>query len=131
MRLEIARHKKAKGPFDIKLAPGGLVDLEFAVHTLQRSHHAALKPRLADAVAGLIAAGLVPRALARHYALLARLLVVLRLVAPDGEEPAPASRELVARACGTGSWEELLAAHEAARQSITSLWQEVAESRGC
>ena len=32
--LEIARHKPPKGPFDIKLVAGGLVDLEFAVHTL-------------------------------------------------------------------------------------------------
>ena len=73
----------------------------------------------------------VPPDVARHHALLARMLVVLRLVAPDGAEPAPASRDLVARASGTGGWEELLAAHEAARQSIRSLWQEVAESRGC
>jgi glutamate-ammonia-ligase adenylyltransferase len=131
MRLEIARHKKPKGDFDIKLAPGGLVDLEFAVHTLQLTHRVALVPRLVDAVAGLIEAGLAPPDLARHHALLARMLVVLRLVAPDGEAPAPASRGLVARAGGTGGWEELLAAHEAARQSIKSLWQEVAESRGC
>jgi [glutamine synthetase] adenylyltransferase / [glutamine synthetase]-adenylyl-L-tyrosine phosphorylase len=131
MRLEIARHKPAKGDFDIKLAPGGLVDLEFAVHTLQLSRRTALAPRLAVALAELIEAGLVPPELARHHALLARMLVVLRLIAPDGGAPAPASRELVARASGTGGWEELLAAHEAARQSIASLWQEVAESRGC
>ena len=35
MRAEIARHKPPRGPFDIKLGAGGLVDLEFAVHTLQ------------------------------------------------------------------------------------------------
>jgi glutamate-ammonia-ligase adenylyltransferase len=131
MRLEIARHKKPKGSFDIKLVSGGLVDLEFAVQTLQLSHRVALVPRLVDAVAALIEAGLVPPDLAQHHALLARMLVVLRLVAPDGAEPAPASRELVAHASGTRSWEELLAAYGTARQSISSLWQEVAESRGC
>jgi glutamate-ammonia-ligase adenylyltransferase len=131
MRLEIARHKKPKGEFDIKLVPGGLVDLEFAVQTLQLSHRVALVPRLVDAIKGLIEAGLVPPELAGHHVLLARMLVVLRLVAPDGAAPAPASRELVARASGTHGWEELLAAYEAARQSIHSLWQEVAESRGC
>lgn len=129
MRLEIARHKQPKGEFDIKLAPGGLVDLEFAVQTLQLSRGVALVPRLADAVAGLIEAGLIPPETARHYALLARMLVVLRLVAPEGAEPASASRDLVARACGTGGWEELLAAYKAARQSIASLWRTVAESR--
>ena len=131
MRLEIARHKKPKGEFDIKLVPGGLVDLEFAVQTLQLSHRVALVPRLVDAIEGLIEAGLVPPELAGHHALLARMLVVLRMVAPDGAPPAAASRELVARASGTQGWEELLAAYEAARQSIHSLWQEVAESRGC
>ena len=35
MREEMARHKPSAGPLDIKLGPGGLVDLEFAVHTLQ------------------------------------------------------------------------------------------------
>ncbi len=129
MRLEIARHKKPRGPFDIKLGPGGLVDLEFAVHALQLSHHVGLAPRLVDAVAGLVDAGLLPPEIAAHHALLARMLVILRLVTPDGGEPAPASRELVARASGTGSWEELLAAHEVARQSINSLWRTVAESR--
>ena len=42
MRAEIARHKPAKGPFDIKLGEGGLVDLEFAVQTLQLSFHEGL-----------------------------------------------------------------------------------------
>ena len=86
-------------------------------------------PRLLDAVAGLIEAGLIPAGIREHHALLARMLIVLRLVAPDGAEPAPASRELVARACGTAGWEELLAAHAAARQNIASLWKKVAESR--
>jgi glutamate-ammonia-ligase adenylyltransferase len=129
MRLEIARHKKPKSPFDIKLTPGGLVDLEFAVQTLQLSHHVALTPQVGEAVAGLVEAGLVPPEILAHQALLARMLVILRLIAPGGDEPAPASRALVARASGTGSWEELLAAHEAARQSIHSLWRKVAESR--
>ena len=129
MRLEIARHKKPKGPFDIKLVAGGLVDLEFAVQTLQLSRHVALTPQVGEAVAGLVEAGLLPPETVAEQALLARMLVILRLVAPDGGPPAPASRALVARACGTGSWEELLAAHEAARQSIHSLWRTVAESR--
>ena len=128
MRLEIARHKKPKSPFDIKLLPGGLIDLEFAVHTLQLSRHVALTPRVSDAVAQLVEAGLIPAETVGHQALLARLLVILRLVAPDGGAPAPAAYALVARASGTESWEELLAAFEAARQSIHSLWRNVAES---
>jgi glutamate-ammonia-ligase adenylyltransferase len=128
MRLEIARHKKPKGAFDIKLAPGGLVDLEFAIHLLQLSHRTAFAPRLGTAVAALIAQGLMPPGIADAHRLLVRMLVTLRLVAPDSTEPAPASRALVARACRTEGWEELLAAHEAARQSIEALWRKVTES---
>jgi glutamate-ammonia-ligase adenylyltransferase len=35
MRFEMRRHKPPSGALDIKLGPGGLVDLEFAIHTLQ------------------------------------------------------------------------------------------------
>jgi [glutamine synthetase] adenylyltransferase / [glutamine synthetase]-adenylyl-L-tyrosine phosphorylase len=101
------------------------------VQTLQLSHHVSLTPRVGEAVAGLVEAGLLPPETIAHQALLARMLVILRLVAPDGGEPAPASRALVARASGTGGWEELLAAHEAARHTIHSLWRKVAESRRC
>ena len=35
MRTEMERHKPPQSPLDVKLGPGGLVDLEFAVHVLQ------------------------------------------------------------------------------------------------
>jgi glutamate-ammonia-ligase adenylyltransferase len=129
MRLEIARHKPPRGLFDIKLGAGGLVDLEFAVHTLQLAHRKGLTPRLGAAIEALIAEGLVPPGIAAAHLLLTRMLVTLRLVAPDSAEPAPASRALVARACGTGGWEELLAAHDDARQSIAELWGAVARAK--
>jgi glutamate-ammonia-ligase adenylyltransferase len=125
MRREIARHKRPSGPFDIKLGPGGLVDLEFAVHSLQLSHRIGLAPRLADAIAGLVEARLVPPEIAGAHSLLVRMLITLRLVSPDSAEPPPASRGLVARACGTEGWEELLAAHDDARQKVSRLWEAV------
>jgi len=128
MRLEIARHKPAGGPFDIKLGPGGLVDLEFAVHTLQLTHRKGLKARLSEAIRVLTAEGLIPPEIAAAHLLLTRMLVTLRLVAPDSTEPPAASRALVAKACGTGGWEELLAAHADARQSISELWAAIAKA---
>ena len=125
MRLEIARHKRPSGPFDIKLGPGGLVDLEFAIHTLQLTHRIGLAPRLSTAIAELAEAGLVPPEIGDAQRLLTRLLIILRLVAPDSAEPPPASQGLVARACGTKDWEELLAAHADARQRIEKLWDRV------
>ena len=130
MRLEIARHKKPRGPFDIKLGPGGLVDLEFAVQTLQLSHRAGLTPRFDDAIDALIADGLLPAGIADAHRLLVRMLVVLRLVAPHSTEPPEASRALVARACGAEDWNGLLADHDRARQSISELWRAVAAGEG-
>jgi glutamate-ammonia-ligase adenylyltransferase len=126
MRREMARHKPPAGPFDIKLGEGGLVDLEFAVHTLQLLHHTAFKPQLERAIDALIAEGLLPPEVAEAHYLLARILITLRLVSPDSTIPPLASQPLVSRACGMEDWEKLLAAHDRARQRIAKLWRQVA-----
>ena len=125
MREEMARHKPAKGPLDVKLARGGLVDLEFLAHFLQLRDHVALEPDLGAAVSALEAAGLLPPGLRAAHDLLAGLLVVVRLVAPDGMFPPPASRAIVARACGQASWDALLDAVAGARHRIAAAWQQV------
>jgi glutamate-ammonia-ligase adenylyltransferase len=128
MRAEVARHKKPRGPLDVKLIEGGLVDLEFAVQTLQLTRHVGLTPYFPDALGALIAAGAMPPDVEGHYRLLHDMLVVLRLVSPDSAEPPAASRALVARMCGADNWEELLARYAAARQSIAELWRAIALS---
>jgi glutamate-ammonia-ligase adenylyltransferase len=129
MRSDMARHKPPAGPLDIKLGPGGLVDLEFAVHTLQLTTGTGLDPRLEVAIAGLHGAGLVDAQADPDLRLLSRILVVLRLVAPGSMEPAPQSRALVASLCGHGDWETLMAAADAARQRIAALWNRVKEGQ--
>ncbi|MDE2561295.1 MAG: bifunctional [glutamine synthetase] adenylyltransferase/[glutamine synthetase]-adenylyl-L-tyrosine phosphorylase [Sphingomonadales bacterium] len=124
MRAEMAQHKPPKGPLDVKLARGGLVDLEFLVHYLQLRDHVALVPRLGDAVTRLAEAGLVPPGLRDAHDLLTRLLVVARLMAPDGAYPPEASRPIVARACGCEDWQSLLAAIEGARGSVADAWSD-------
>ena len=124
MRVDMARHKPAAGPLDIKLGEGGLVDLEFAVHTLQLTSGLGLDPDLDVAIDRLAAAGLIAPAIDADMRLLLRMLIILRLVAHGGE-PAPSSRALVARACGRPDWDTLLEAQAAARQRIASFWQEV------
>lgn len=128
MRGEMRTHKPPQGPFDIKLGKGGLVDLEFAIQVLQLGHRVGSKPLLAEAIAELIDAGMIPAEIADAHRLLTRMLVTLRLVSPKSSEPAAASRELVAHACGLPDWQSLLAAHDAARQTIALLWREVASS---
>ncbi|MEO8175233.1 MAG: bifunctional [glutamate--ammonia ligase]-adenylyl-L-tyrosine phosphorylase/[glutamate--ammonia-ligase] adenylyltransferase [Sphingomicrobium sp.] len=123
MRAEIERHKPPSGRFDVKLGPGGLVDLEFAVHLLQLTRHIGLDPRLDAAVEALAEANLLDTNIIDAQRLLTRMLVMMRLVAPEGNEPNPGTWELVAAACGHPDAEHLLAEHDAARHSIAALWQ--------
>ncbi len=127
MRAEIARHKPPAGQLDVKLGPGGLVDFEFAVHTLQLVHHIGLDPRLEVAIAELVEAGLIDEQADPDLRLLSRILVVLRLVAPVTMEPAEPSRAVVASLCGHGSWDSLLEALAAARHRTSERWTRVKE----
>lgn len=122
MRAEMARHKPAKGPLDVKLLRGGLVDLEFVIHYLQLREGRGLFPALSEALAGLTDAGLVPSSLSEAYRLMGRLLVAARLLAPEGQEPPQAARAALARACGCGDWNDLLAALATARQTVAATW---------
>lgn len=125
MRVEMDRHKPARGPLDVKLGPGGLVDLEFATHVLQLTRHVGLNTRLEVALEELAAESLVQANIVEALKLLSRMLVMMRLVAPGTVKPTPDTWELVARACGAASWEELLVEHDAARQSISELWNSI------
>jgi glutamate-ammonia-ligase adenylyltransferase len=130
MRSDIARHKPPSGPFDIKRGAGGLIDLEFAVHTLQLRTGIGLHPQLERAIADLSAAGLVPADIGSALCLLTSMLVMFRLVAPRSEEPPEATRPLVAAACFYPDWESLLAAQAEARQRVSAVWNAVAAERG-
>jgi glutamate-ammonia-ligase adenylyltransferase len=126
MRAEMARHKPPQGPLDAKLLPGGLVDLEFAVHVAQLSHPGvAIDPDLGPAIDLLAHEAIVPAALGEEYRFLTRMLVLLRLVAPDNEPPSPPSRELILRALGADSWDALVARFAATRQEVARVWQSV------
>lgn len=131
MRCDMAKHKPPAGLLDAKLSPGGLVDLEFCVHATQLEHHKGLNPRLGPAIAALIEEGLLPAGFALAHAMLARLLVTTRLVAPDAQEPPPLTRALIARACGFDSWDTLLEGFAQSRQSVAEHWAAiVARSEG-
>lgn len=122
MRAEMARHKPPAGPLDAKLLPGGLVDLEFTVHVAQLLHHRGLAPDLARAIDALVAAGLLPATLREAHDFLTRLLVTLRLVAPEATEPPPATRSLIARALGLPDWDAVVERLARTRQDVTAAW---------
>ena len=122
MRGDIAQHKPPKGPLDVKLLRGGLVDVEFIVHMLQLRECTALIPDLRGAITALAKAGLVDAELGVAHDLLTRLLVTVRLMAPDRTYPPPASQPIVARLCGQQDWESLLAALRRARETVAAQW---------
>ncbi|HWJ39332.1 MAG TPA: bifunctional [glutamine synthetase] adenylyltransferase/[glutamine synthetase]-adenylyl-L-tyrosine phosphorylase [Sphingomicrobium sp.] len=125
MRADMARHKPAHGDLDVKLGPGGLVDLEFAVHVLQLTTKIGLNTRLEVALEELEAESLVQANIVDALKLLSRMLVMMRLVAPGDVKPTAETWQLVAEACGAESWNELLAEHDAARQRIAALWDRI------
>jgi glutamate-ammonia-ligase adenylyltransferase len=108
MRELLERERPPKGDWDLKLTPGGLVDIEFAAQFLQLVHAAGggpLRPNTAEALAAFREAGLAPAdALSgleqawRVQQDLTQLLKVALDEDPDpGQEP-KAFRALLARA---------------------------------
>jgi glutamate-ammonia-ligase adenylyltransferase len=130
MRGDIARHKPPRGELDVKLAPGGLIDLEFLIHVTQFRTRAGFAPDLRNAIDALAGAGTLDPDIRPAHDLLTRYLVVSRLVAPGADLPAEETRPLVARACGAADWQELLARIDGARQSVAAAWQAVATKFG-
>jgi len=125
MRNEMAAHKPPRGSLDAKLLPGGLVDLEFAVHVTQLVHCTGFAPRLDDAIAALAGQGLLPAALGEANDFLTRLLVTLRLLAPDAEPPAAATRRLIARDLGCAHWPAVVASLDRTRQEVSACWRRI------
>lgn len=123
MRKDMAAHKPPKGELDVKLLPGGLVDMEFIIHMLQLTRHAGLVPQLGPAIDMLVRAGHVPPDFAQAYALLGRLLVMVRLVAPDCDVPPVAAQSLIAQGLGYADWNALTAAIRDYRGVVTTEWE--------
>jgi len=122
MRAEMATHKPGKGPLDVKLSRGGLVDLEFLVHFLQLRRAACIEPDLRRAIGCLVDAGHLTPAVADAHDLLTRVLVTLRLVSPDAHTPPPAARAVLAANARVADWEALIAALDKARRAVAEAW---------
>ncbi|HYD45166.1 MAG TPA: glutamine-synthetase adenylyltransferase, partial [Phenylobacterium sp.] len=125
MRQLMERERPPSGFWDLKLAEGGLVDIEFAAQFLQLAHAGQggpLIPHTAEALAALAAAGLGPaeplRALEGAWRLQQDLTQVIKVALSDGGDPdaEPAGfRRLLARAGGARTWPALRAKLERAR----------------
>ena len=100
MRRDMAAAKPGGGVWDVKLARGGLVDIEFIVHFLQLRERTTVTPDLGAALAALAADGHVPPALVAAQATLTRVLAVLRLIGPLSRRVAAPVAALLAQAAG-------------------------------
>ena len=124
MRGDISRHKPPKGELDVKLLPGGLIDAEFVIHTLQLSGKAKIAPQLGIAADILVKAGALPASFADAQALLTRFLIILRLVAPDCAIPPEPARIMIAGSLHHEDWASLITAVEKARFIVLEAWEE-------
>ena len=133
MRRLLEEERPPKGEWDLKLSPGGLVDVEFAAQHLQLVHAAGggpLRQNTAEALAAF--AGLAPEAhlaaLRRAWKLQQDLTQLVKVALADDPEPSQepkAFRALMARAGGARDFRalkaKLAAAQAAARKAFEAI----------
>jgi glutamate-ammonia-ligase adenylyltransferase len=128
MRALMARERPPQGFWDMKLNPGGLVDIEFCAQHLQLVHAGAggpLKANTGEALTALAEAGVAPAApvaqLRAAWTLQQNLSQLLKIALEDqgdpGDEPKPL-RALLARAGGARDFRSLKARLAAARAAV-------------
>ncbi len=130
MRARLRRERPASGPWDLKFADGGLVDIEFIIQAglLLAGNRDLIAPATTEGLSRLHAAGALSDdeadTLAGALTFQQALQQVLRLAVGDGVDPADASaglRSRLARAVGTGDPGDLDAAlqrHQSAASAI-------------
>ncbi|HEX2801290.1 MAG TPA: bifunctional [glutamine synthetase] adenylyltransferase/[glutamine synthetase]-adenylyl-L-tyrosine phosphorylase [Phenylobacterium sp.] len=133
MRALLEQERPPRGDWDLKLSPGGLVDIEFAVQFLQLAHAATggpLEPNTAEALAGLGAANLAPAAvlaaLEDAWRLQQDLTQLLKVALGDDPDPSaepPAFRALLARAGGARDFRRLRTRLAAARSAARNAYE--------
>lgn len=127
MRRDVAAAKPGGGPWDVKLARGGLVDLEFIVHFLQLRDRAAFTPDLRAALVHLVARGSLPDDLIAAHDTLTRVLAVLRLVVagPLPRRFATPVAALLAHVAGAGNFTTAEANVGLAKAAVRAAWSDV------
>jgi glutamate-ammonia-ligase adenylyltransferase len=135
MRELMARERPPKGDWDLKLSPGGLVDIEFAAQFLQLAHAAdggPMAPNTAEALAAFRDAGLAPAHpladLEHAWRLQQDLTQLLKVALEDGADPEaepPAFRALLARAGGVRDFRRLRVALKTARDAARKAYDAV------
>jgi glutamate-ammonia-ligase adenylyltransferase len=133
MRRLLEEERPPKGEWDLKLSPGGLVDIEFAAQFLQLAHAAEggpLRQNTAEALAAF--EGLAPAeplaALRKAWTLQQNLTQLLKVALGDQSDPTDepkAFRALLARAGGARDFRALRTRLEAARGGARAAYQAI------
>jgi len=133
MRGLLDKERPAKDVWDMKLARGGLVDVEFAAQFLQLAHAAdggPLHPHTARALAAFRAAGLGAAepldVLEDAWRLQQNLTQLIKVALEDGADPSlepTAFRRLMARAAGESDFRKVRPRLEAARKAARGAYE--------
>jgi glutamate-ammonia-ligase adenylyltransferase len=139
MRALIAAEKPPSGLWDVKLAPGGLVDIEFVAQYLQivgAADGGPLRPHTAEALAALSEAGRADpaalAALADAWRLQQNITQLLKVALQEDADPAhepKAFRAALARAAGVRGFASLAGRLRAARQAALAAYQALIPGR--
>ncbi|MDP3853367.1 bifunctional [glutamine synthetase] adenylyltransferase/[glutamine synthetase]-adenylyl-L-tyrosine phosphorylase [Phenylobacterium sp.] len=136
MRQLLERERPPKGDWDLKLSPGGLVDIEFAAQFLQLAHAATGGP-LSQNTAGALddAAGLAPASaladLQKAWKLQQDLTQLLKVALSDNADPdeePKAFRALLARAGGVRDFRALKTRLAAARKVARAAYEIIVQT---
>lgn len=117
MRARMERERRAKGPWDLKLAPGGFVDIEFIAQALQLTAADAgvFSPNTGQALQALAARGKLDVEAADRlnvaWALWSDLQQALRICVSGDFDPAEASPALLAKLAQLGHEPDFEALH--------------------
>ena len=135
MRELLERERPPRHDWDLKLSPGGLVDVEFAAQHLQLVHAAEggpLRQNTAEALAAFREAGLGPgsaiEALEAAWRLQQNLTQLLKVALEDDADPESepkAFKALLARAGGARDFRQLKSRLAAARAAARKAYAEV------
>ncbi|ODT85295.1 bifunctional [glutamine synthetase] adenylyltransferase/[glutamine synthetase]-adenylyl-L-tyrosine phosphorylase [Phenylobacterium sp. SCN 70-31] len=138
MRKLLEQERPPKGPWDLKLKPGGLVDIEFAAQFLQLAHAAEggpLRTNTAEALTALGETGLASpgqlSALCDAWRLQQDLTQLLKVALGDGPAPGEepkAFQSLLARAGGVKTLKALEARLAGVQAAARTAYAEVVKS---
>jgi glutamate-ammonia-ligase adenylyltransferase len=103
--------------------------MEFIIHALQLETHDGMQPQLGPAIDALVAAGHLQADFAKAFALMARLLVMVRLIAPDCAAPPEAAQKLIAHSLGFNDWDGLTQALRDYRGVVMTQWHSLFGAR--